>query len=236
MNLAMSAGEYRWPDTQTLAQLLETVPVLGIRRLIRITRQVAVELHLATRAGVSPGPITLDCIVLEYPGTPCEQALLQHGDTARASVNSDTGLEALGALVLQVLMTRSVVLESSLEGAHLSGKGGAANAADDPRLLHSLRRALRLIAERCLQGPAAYYASPCDVAADLARLARISEGIATGRGARSPRIHVHAPHPRTLLKTCHLPKVIIEGSALSRAERLWRKCAAVLRPSAPAAA
>jgi hypothetical protein len=235
MDTAMSAGEYRWPDTQTLAQVVEAVPVLGIRRVIRIARQIALELHSATRAGVRPGPVTLDSIILEYIGTPFEQALLQHGEGGNTEDGGSGSLEALGALILQLLMARSLVLERAFDGAPLPEACAAANVLD-PKLLRSLRRALRLIAERCLQGEARYYPSPCDVAADLARLARISEGIATGRDPSRPRVYVHAPHARTVLRTRGLPKVIVEGSALSRAERLWRKCAAVWRPSDPVAA
>jgi hypothetical protein len=191
------------PSYPTLAQAVTGLPALGARRLILIALQLATELELAHRSGISHAPLTAATVRLERCGTPFEQALLTRGPARPDAQAAESDLKDLGALLLQLLDQTPLFLEGSIWTRRA-----------DRDVLSALRRALTLIVANCKRaGAGARYGDAFDVTHDLAKLATIAGRIVAQRRPPPPRFSVHRPKPASAPWHETVPKVVVARTA-----------------------
>ena len=192
----------------TLGSVLAELPVLGVRRLTLLALQLATELDLALRCEVTPGSLRLERIFVENAATPLERARLPVATRQLGVQPPRASLREFGLLLAQVLVDKPLYLEESVWIPRKAGVRVLRRRAD-AEVVHSLGRALHLIALRCSGGPRAYQGTS-EVVRDLTKLADLTSRIVARRRAVPPVVSIHRPRLSTP-RVPVLPKVLLQA-------------------------
>ena len=193
-----------------LDAVLASSPALGARRVTLIAAQLAGELALALRTEVTPGTIRADCIHVENAGTPFERVRIPWAAQQAERPDARAALRELGWLIGGVLADLPLYLEGSVWMPPHATRVLRRRA--DAEVVHAIRRALMLIAQRCI-GSSRPYESPAALLRDLNRLAAIVDRIVAQRRARPAIVHVCQPRPAATPRAS-LPSVMISSTEL----------------------
>ena len=189
-----------------LAALLALSPTLGVRRLTLLAWQLASELELAASTGVTPGRIAAETVRIENAGTPFERARLPLARQQADAPEPRSGLCDLGLLLQRLLADKPLYLEESVWMPPQAGARVLRRRAD-AEVLHSIGRALSLIARRCI-GSQRTYRAPSELVQDLNRLAQLVGRIVACRRAAPPVVRLCQPRPATPADP-RLPSVVV---------------------------
>ena len=208
------AGEFQ-KDTRarppTLGAVLAELPVLGVRRLALIALELATELDLALRCEVTPDRLSLERIFVENAATPFERARLPVASRQIGAPAPRASLCELGLLLARVLADKPLYLEESVWIPRKAGVRVLRRRAD-AEVVHSLGRALSLIAQRCTGGPRAYQGTP-ELVRDLTKVADLTSRIVARRRAVPPVVSIHRPRVSTP-RGAVLPKVLLQRASV----------------------
>src|SRR5262249_51383745 len=158
----------------------------GARRLTLIAAQLAGELELALRTGVTPGQLRPDSIRVENVGTPFERVRLPWAAQQVERPDGRAALRELGWLIGGVLADKPLYLEESMWMPPNATRVLRRRA--DAEVVHAIGRALLLIAQRCI-GSAQPHESPMPPVQDLGRLAAVVGRIVAQRRACPPTVY-----------------------------------------------
>jgi hypothetical protein len=166
----------------TFGAVWRPLHAFGAWRLIRLPAQLATELELAERCGVSLGEVGLDGVRLERAGTPLEQArICGVGIDATEPEQRQAHLRRLGALI-EELLSKPLYLDGSVWVPPGYTNDRVRMRRADAPLVNRLTRALRSIANGC----SGTYASAADLSRDLFKLAAIANRMVLNRRPPDP--------------------------------------------------
>jgi hypothetical protein len=185
--------------------------VLGVRRLALIALELATELDLALHCEVTPDRLNLERIFVENAATPFERARLPLASRQLGAPAPRASLREFGLLLARVLADKPLYLEESVWMPRKAGVRVLRRRAD-AEVVHSLGRALHLIALRCAGGPRAYQDTP-ELVRDLTKLADLTSRIVARRRAIPPVVSIHRPRGSTP-RVAALPKVLLQRAHL----------------------
>lgn len=213
--VSMVSGIHPAIVAPTLDAVLTPLRAVGVQRLIRIAREIAMELDLAHELGITVGRVAEDSVRLERAGTSLERARLPLA-LPEDSASVASGVRGLGVTLGRILGAKPLALDGSIWTPPGARAPVVMRRRADAELVETLARALSLIARRCASRDERYR-DTSQLAADLSRLAAVAERIVNQRRMAPPVVTIAYPKRRVNLPLHELPKVIVAAAASGRA-------------------
>jgi hypothetical protein len=196
---------------RTLDDVRSASPALGVRRLLRITQQLAIELEQARQLGLATKGFTASSVLLVYPGTPFERVRIACWSAPSPATDCTRAqLKQIGVWLCRMLAEGRLYLDHSASLAELRPVRRPLGSRADLEVLQALRRGLTAIAKRCKgEFGAVPYATAGALAHDLARLTALTGRIAARLRQAHSSLLPHFPKPAALAPGQPLPKVML---------------------------